>query len=82
MLRSSGALFEEPSNEGIDSEVAKKEILEDIDEAEVFEEEEMGIEEMIRDEVEVVEDIEEVATTIAPKIALPSNIGKFFLCFS
>ena len=75
MLRSSGALFDEPSNEEIDSEVAKKEV-EATDEPEVFEEEEMGIEEMIREEIEEV--LEEVVTTMAPKIeiALPSNIGK------
>ena len=78
MLRSSGALFEEPSNEELDSEVAKKEIMEAIDEAEVFEEEEMGIEEMIREEIE---EVEEVVTTMAPKveIALPSNIGMFVI---
>merc|ERR1712052_20395 len=54
MLRSSGALFDDP-----DSAVAKKEVMETIEVAEEFLEEEMGVEEMIRGEFEEV--IKEVA---------------------
>ena len=57
MLRSSGALFDDP-----DSAVAKKEVMETIEVAEEFLEEEMGVEEMIRGEFEEV--IKEVAEAV------------------
>ena len=47
MLRSSGALFDDP-----DSAVDKKEVMETIEVAEEFLEEEIGVEEMIREEFE------------------------------
>ena len=58
MLRSSGALFDDP-----DSAVDKKEVMETIEVAEEFLEEEIGVEEMIREEVKK---LEEEITTIKP----------------
>ena len=58
MLRSSGALFDDP-----DSAVDKKEVMETIEVAEEFLEEEIGVEEMIREEVKR---LEEEITTIKP----------------